>query len=1670
MASGFARLGDSGDTGSGGHNDSPHPNHIIVPDAQLLFSANLSRSGHDLILTGDDGRYHTVRDYFANANRPILVAPNGESLSPDLIDLCVGSPSPGEGDHARSPIALDPIGRVQNVAGNVTVIRNGAAVMLNVGDAMFKSDVVKTGIDGLVTIVFVDGTRFQLYPSGHVVLHDCGTEKRANSALLHVAKGVFRLIAGKASTGRRVIDTPVGQIRNTASAAGFGSLAFSILTFGLIYELKAASADLTLLDNGTIDYKDLKHGVFEIVTKEAHPRRIVVDDPAETIVLRSNGSGTVSIEQVANSPVVMAQYQSAYQGTHDNFLRAQQDPFIQHFQLEQHANVQPTNNPGNTNTTATNTASTGSTGSSTPASVLSPTTSSPLIVPVQNNNAAPSIVPILAAAPVNELANNSPPPTTPTQQLVIEPPPTPTAAPIAGQTIGIHQTMTISGVSVSETGTTSGETFTVELKDSNGLLSASGATSGNNSTDLVIAGVPLSQLNPDLGTLTDTNSTPGPDPITLTATNSFGNSAASQTIAVVVNGSPVSTTPGPQTLGGGVAQAITGVSLSESGNTGGETFTVTLVDSNGQLTANTSGAGGGGTITGSGTADLVITGTLSQVNSDLGTLKDADGVAGPDTITLNASDSFGNGATAQTIAVTANGVPVITVPGAQTVALGMATAIAGVSLAESGTTSGESFTVTLKDSNGLLSANTSGAGGGGTITGSGTADLVITGTLSQVNADLGTLKDTDNSAGPDTITLTASDSFGNAATPATVAVTASVTPVITVPGAQTLGINQLTAISGISLAESGATGSETFTVTLVDSNGQLSATGGVQSNGGHTLTFTGLSLATLNSDLATLKDTDGTAGPDTITVNASDSFGNGATAQTIAVTANGVPVITVPGAQTVALGTATAIAGVSLAETGNTTGSESFTVTLKDSNGLLSASGATSGNNSTDLVITGTLSQVNADLGTLKDTDNSAGPDTITLTASDSFGNAATPATVAVTASVTPVITVPGAQTLGINQLTAISGISLAESGATGSETFTVTLVDSNGQLSANTSGAGGGGTITGSGTTDLIISGTLSQVNADLGTLKDSDGTATSGTPETITLTADDSFGNAATAKTIAVTVNGAPVIAVPGAQTVALGTATAIAGVSLAETGNTTGSESFTVTLKDSNGLLSASGATSGNNSTDLVITGTLSQVNADLGTLKDTDNSAGPDTITLTASDSFGNAATPATVAVTASVTPVITVPGAQTLGINQLTAISGISLAESGATGSETFTVTLVDSNGQLSANTSGAGGGGTITGSGTTDLIISGTLSQVNADLGTLKDSDGTATSGTPETITLTADDSFGNAATAKTIAVTVNGAPVIAVPGAQTVALGTATAIAGVSLAESGTTSGESFTVTLKDSNGLLSANTSGAGGGGTITGSGTADLVITGTLSQVNADLGTLKDTDNSAGPDTITLTASDSFGNAATPATVAVTASVTPVITVPGAQTLGINQLTAISGISLAESGATGSETFTVTLVDSNGQLSATGGVQSNGGHTLTFTGLSLTTLNSDLATLKDTDGTAGPDTITVNASDSFGNSATAADDCGDGERGAGDCGTGSADGCAWHGDGDRRGEPGGDRQHHGQRDLHGDAEGQQRVAVGERRDVGQQLDGPGHYGHAEPGECRPWHTEGH
>ena len=105
--------------------------------------------------------------------------------------------------------------------------------------------------------------------------------------------------------------------------------------------------------------------------------------------------------------------------------------------------------------------------------------------------------------------------------------------------------------------------------------------------------------------------------------------------------------PGAQTLGVGQAAAITGVGVSDSGNTSGS-FTVTLTDRNGLLSATGTG------VSGSGTTDLTISGTLSQVTADLGTLQDKDSKTGFDTITVNATDGFGDSAAQELIGVMAS--------------------------------------------------------------------------------------------------------------------------------------------------------------------------------------------------------------------------------------------------------------------------------------------------------------------------------------------------------------------------------------------------------------------------------------------------------------------------------------------------------------------------------------------------------------------------------------------------------------------------------------------------------------------------------------------------------------------------------------------------------------------------------------------------------------------------------------------------------------------------------------------------------------------------------------------------------------------------------------------------------------------------------------------------------
>ena len=93
-----------------------------------------------------------------------------------------------------------------------------------------------------------------------------------------------------------------------------------------------------------------------------------------------------------------------------------------------------------------------------------------------------------------------------------------------------------------------------------------------------------------------------------------------------------------------------------------------------------------------------------------------------DTVTYTVSDQHndavasGGPETVPLVAAPATPPPSIKAPATATVNVGQASPISGVSLAETPTTSGETFTAVLTDTNGVLAATTSAKGGGGTIT------------------------------------------------------------------------------------------------------------------------------------------------------------------------------------------------------------------------------------------------------------------------------------------------------------------------------------------------------------------------------------------------------------------------------------------------------------------------------------------------------------------------------------------------------------------------------------------------------------------------------------------------------------------------------------------------------------------------------------------------------------------------------------------------------------------------------------------------------------------------------------------------------------------------------------------------------------------------------------------
>lgn len=188
---------------------------VSVPDNEFITNSEMIRDGYDLILKTDGGEI-VIEGYFLASPPPMIVSEQGFQLSPVLVNSFVHSPAQYAQNSSMTDVS--PVGSVQEVSGNTTVTRtDGTVETIRIGTLVYEGDIVETGADGAVNIVFIDETSFAVSDNARFAIDeyifDPTTE--SGSSDFSVLRGVFVFtsgLIGRDDPDDVEIQTPVGSI------------------------------------------------------------------------------------------------------------------------------------------------------------------------------------------------------------------------------------------------------------------------------------------------------------------------------------------------------------------------------------------------------------------------------------------------------------------------------------------------------------------------------------------------------------------------------------------------------------------------------------------------------------------------------------------------------------------------------------------------------------------------------------------------------------------------------------------------------------------------------------------------------------------------------------------------------------------------------------------------------------------------------------------------------------------------------------------------------------------------------------------------------------------------------------------------------------------------------------------------------------------------------------------------------------------------------------------------------------------------------------------------------------------------------------------------------------------------------------------------------------------
>ncbi len=188
---------------------------LDLPDASFIRDADMTRDGMDLILDGPDGVV-VIESYFAAEPTPVLNAPDGSTLTPELVDSFARSPAQFAQNGSLSDVS--PVGAVDELSGDATITRmDGTVDTLEIGAPIFQGDIIETGENGAVNIVFSDETSFAVSEDARLTIDEYVFDPSTNegSQNFSVLKGVFVFtsgLIGREDPDDVEIDTPIGSI------------------------------------------------------------------------------------------------------------------------------------------------------------------------------------------------------------------------------------------------------------------------------------------------------------------------------------------------------------------------------------------------------------------------------------------------------------------------------------------------------------------------------------------------------------------------------------------------------------------------------------------------------------------------------------------------------------------------------------------------------------------------------------------------------------------------------------------------------------------------------------------------------------------------------------------------------------------------------------------------------------------------------------------------------------------------------------------------------------------------------------------------------------------------------------------------------------------------------------------------------------------------------------------------------------------------------------------------------------------------------------------------------------------------------------------------------------------------------------------------------------------